>query len=242
MAGSMEVNIYQLIEGARQAKGLTVIIDVFRAFSVACYVAANGAKELIPVGDIEAAYRLKKEHPDYILMGERGGKIQPGFDFGNSPTHILPVDFTDKTIVHTTSAGTQGIVNSIYADEIITGSFVNVQAIIDYIRSRNPKEVSLVCMGWEAREPADEDTFCALYIKNALEGEPNDFHSIVQFLREESRTGRFLDLSGEASAPESDFDLCLSLDKFDFVLKAEPLEGSLIHLRKIARASFAEGK
>ena len=30
----MEINILQLLEGAKQAKGLTVIIDVFRAFSV----------------------------------------------------------------------------------------------------------------------------------------------------------------------------------------------------------------
>ncbi len=29
------VNILHLIEGAKQAKGLTVIIDVFRAFSLA---------------------------------------------------------------------------------------------------------------------------------------------------------------------------------------------------------------
>ncbi len=31
------VNILHLIEDAKQAKGLTVIIDVFRAFSLECY-------------------------------------------------------------------------------------------------------------------------------------------------------------------------------------------------------------
>lgn len=232
----MEINIYQFIEGARKAEGLTVIIDVFRAFSVACYVIENGAEKIIPVGDIETAYQLKTEHPEYILMGERGGRIQQGFDYGNSPSQIQNMDFIGKTVVHTTSAGTQGIVNAVNAEERITGSFVNIQAIIDYIRMKNPQKVSLVCMGWEGHQPADEDTLCAEYMKNALEGRTNDFSDIVKFLREESRTGRFLDLSGESTAPASDFDLCLSLDRFNFVLKVEEeaSPNGLLHLRKIS--------
>lgn len=228
----MEINIYQLIEGARKAKGLTVIIDVFRAFSVACYVMDNGAKDLIPVGDMETAYRLKNENPEYILMGERGGIIQPRFDYGNSPSSIESVDFSGKTIVHTTSAGTQGIVNAVNADEIITGSFVNAQAIIDYIRMRNPAVVSLVCMGWEATEEADEDTLLAEYMKNVLEGMPVDFNSIRHYMLNESKTGKFLDVR-DASAPPEDFDLCMSLDRFHFVMRAEPFGESLVRLQRI---------
>lgn len=33
-----EVKILRLIEGAKMAEGLTVIIDVFRAFSLECYL------------------------------------------------------------------------------------------------------------------------------------------------------------------------------------------------------------
>ncbi|MGE7225747.1 2-phosphosulfolactate phosphatase [Paenibacillus sp. PDC88] len=228
----MEINIYQFIEGARKAKGLTVIIDVFRAFSVACYVKDNGVKDLIPVGDLETAYRLKKKNPEYILMGERGGIIQPGFDYGNSPSSIESIDFSGKTVVHTTSAGTQGIVNAVDASEIITGSFVNAQAIIDYIRMKNPAVVSLVCMGWGATEEADEDTLFAEYVKNVLEGKPVDFNSIRHYLLHESKTGKFLDVRN-ASAPPEDFDLCMSLDRFHFVLRAEPFGESLVRLQKI---------
>jgi 2-phosphosulfolactate phosphatase len=225
MVNGMDIRILHLLEGARQAQGLTVIIDVFRAFSVACYVMANGARELIPIGDINTAYQLKQEHPDYILIGERSGKIQPGFDFGNSPSQIVNADLHGKTVLHTTSAGTQGIVNAIHADEIITGSFVNAQAIIAYIQQQQPSEVSLVCMGWEGREPADEDQLFAEYVRDALQGQRNNFVRIVQYLREESKTGNFLDVRGEVSAPAEDFDYCLDLDRFSFVLKAEPREG-----------------
>lgn len=134
----MNIKILQLIEGARKAEGLTVIIDVFRAFSVACYVFNNGAEKIIPVGSLETAYALKEENGEFILMGERKGKILPGFDYGNSPAHVQGVDFSGKTVIHTTSAGTQGIVNAVKADEIITGSFVNARAVARYILQRKP--------------------------------------------------------------------------------------------------------
>jgi len=95
----MHIDILDLIEGAKQARGLTVIIDVFRAFSTACYVVRNGASEIIPVGDVELAYQLKEENSDCVLMGERKGKILPGFDYGNSPTEIEVIDFSGKTII-----------------------------------------------------------------------------------------------------------------------------------------------
>ena len=72
----MNIRILQLIEGAQQATGLTVIIDVFRAFSTACYVFGNGVERIIPVGNLELAYQLKRQHPEYLLIGERGG--EPG--------------------------------------------------------------------------------------------------------------------------------------------------------------------
>ena len=69
----MNVQILQLIDGAKQARGLTVIIDVFRAFSVECYAMVRGAKNILPVGTIEEAFALKEKYPDAILVGERGG-------------------------------------------------------------------------------------------------------------------------------------------------------------------------
>ncbi|CAM3521327.1 2-phosphosulfolactate phosphatase [Marinicrinis lubricantis] len=217
----MNMDILHGIEGAKAAKGLTVVIDVFRAFSLACYVMGNGADKMIPVGDLETAYQLKKRWSDSILIGERGGVIQPGFDYGNSPAAVLNVNFHGKTVVHTTSAGTQGIVNAVQSDEIVTGSFVNVGAIIRYIQQRRPQNVSLVAMGWGGEEPADEDTLCAEYIRDGLLQRQVDFERIRHFLRYDSQTYSFMRLDGEASAPKEDFDLCLSLDRFSFVLSAQ---------------------
>ena len=223
----MEINILHLNEGASAARGLTVIIDVFRAFSVECFAFHNHAKSIIAVSDIDVAYALKKENPEYILLGERNESIMPGFDFGNSPSHILEKDFTGKTLVHTTSSGTQGIANAVHAAEIITGSFVNAGAIIRYIRMQNPEKVSLVCMGYATLYPVEEDTFCAQYIKNELEGMPNDFQQMKEVIRNTSGK-RFFEEDKQHFAPSLDFELCLDLDRFDFVIKAERHENIAI--------------
>lgn len=69
-----KINIYHLIEGAKQARGPTVIIDVFRAFSLECYLNDMGAKEIRPVGSVGEAFALRDRIPDSVLVGERHGK------------------------------------------------------------------------------------------------------------------------------------------------------------------------
>lgn len=233
----MDVQILQLLEGAEDASGLTVIIDVFRAFSTSCYAYGNGAEKIIPVGEIEKAYLLKQNNPEYILMGERNERKPTGFDFGNSPTHISEVNFTGKTIVHTTSSGTQGIAAALQADEIITGSFVNADAIIQYIKRRNPETVSLVCMGYACEYATDEDTLCAEYIRNELQGLVNDYERMKKIIRKGSGE-RFFDPAKQEWSPGSDFDLCLQKNIFDFVLKVEN-DGINNYLQKVKVAEKA---
>lgn len=214
----MNIEILHMIDGAKKAKGITVIIDVFRAFSVEAYFFANGAKEIIPVGDANLAYKLKEENPDFILAGERGGKILPGFDVGNSPSELIKLDSCGKTVVHTTSAGTQGIANAKNADEILGGALVNAKAIARYIKSRNPENVSLVCMGLEAKSETEEDNLCADYIKSLLEGNDPDIKGEIENLRYTSGA-KFFDKAQSDVFPEPDFHMCTEINKFDFVLK-----------------------
>jgi len=227
----MKVNILQLLDGAKRAEGLTVIIDVFRAFSTACYAIDAGIVGIYPVGDLEKAYQMKLENPDFILVGERNEQKPEGFDFGNSPSQLQEANLKGKTMVHTTSSGTQGIANATGASEILTGSFVNAQAIINYIRKRNPEQVSLVCMGYSCHYPTDEDTLLAVYIKNELEGIPNDFDAMVDQIRK-GDGARFFAAEKQEWAPEADFGLCLSLNRFNFVLKLDQENGQN-YLRKI---------
>lgn len=229
-----EIQILQNIEGSKKASGLVVVIDVFRAFTTACFIIANGADKIIPVGDIGEAYELKRKHPEYILMGERQGVIQSGFDYGNSPLQILNKDFNNKTIILTTSAGTQGIANIAQYDEILTGAFVNIDAIIKHIQNSGTKKISLLCTGSINEHIQDEDALCANYIKNELLALPNDFNKIKEHLINEGFAKHFFDPK-ILSHPKEDFDLCMSLNRFDFILKAEKSEDAFIVLKKVRK-------
>ena len=228
----MNIQILELLDGARQAKGLTVIIDVFRAMTVEACVIANGAADLIPMGSLEEAYAYREEHPGAILIGERGGKKCPGFDFGNSPSAVREYDFTGKTVVHTTSAGTQGIALAAGADEMLTGSLVNAAAIADYIRGSGAEEVSLVCMGLAGLEPTQEDTLCARYIKSLLDGTELDLAAGIAECKRTSGA-KFFDPAKQEVFPEADFHLCVEANRFDFVLRVEQGADGRMHTRRI---------
>ena len=224
----MDIEIFRLIEGAKRAEGLTVIIDVFRAFSMECYLYALGAKEVRPVGSIEETFAWKDRDSSCILVGERHGRKIDGCDLGNSPSSVNPEMIRGKRIIHTTSAGTQGIVNAVRADGIITGSFVNAKAIADYIRKAAPEKVSLVCMGKEGLEPAEEDELCAVYLKSLLTGtEIPDIDEKLKALR--TGGGRhFFDPALRDVFPEKDFWMCIDRNRFDFVLRIDKDEHGFI--------------
>jgi 2-phosphosulfolactate phosphatase len=216
----MKVEILEFVEGARMAKGVTVIIDVFRAFSVACYAFDAGAAGIIATSGVDQAFGLKKKYSNSVLVGERDEKKIPGFDFGNSPTEIIQADLSGKIVIHTTTAGTQGLINATRADIVLTGSFVNASAIVRFIKSVQPSLVTLVAMGYRATESAEEDLLCADYIKDGL----FDKNSVTEEKIGSLMTGggkRFFNPENINFSPPSDFFLCTLKDRFNFVLRAE---------------------
>lgn len=66
----MEIKIFEFAAGARRAKGITVIIDVFRAFSVACYAFESGASRVMASAGAAEAFELRKKYKASVLAGE----------------------------------------------------------------------------------------------------------------------------------------------------------------------------
>jgi 2-phosphosulfolactate phosphatase len=228
----MKVDILEFVEGARNAKGVAVIIDVFRAFSVACYAVDAGAVRIIATSEVSEAFQLKKKYKNSVLVGERDEKKIEGFDFGNSPTEIIKADLSGKTVIHTTTAGTQGLINAINAETILTGSFVNAGAIVKYIKTLNPDRVSLVAMGYRATCSAEEDLLCAEMIETELKSAR--FIPDIRITNLQNTSGkRFFNPVNIDFSPPTDFFLCTMINKFDFVLKATRRYDGNVDLMKI---------
>lgn len=221
----MQVRVVDHVAGARAAQGVAVVIDVFRAFSVAAYAFARGAATVVPIASVDDARELKRLHPDWLLIGERHARPLPGFDCGNSPTDLEKLDVAGRTIIHTTHAGTQGLTAVPPSVETLTGALVNAGAIVRYLQALQPETVTLVRMGHEARENCDEDDLCAELLRSRLLSEPMSISGPVSGIRERLRQAasaqKFFDPACDW-APEGDFERCTRVDQFDFILQVQP--------------------
>ena len=214
----MHITIDHLSDGAARAEGVAVIIDVFRAYSVESYAFARGADRIYPIANLEEAYAMKRRHPSYLLAGERKSQKPEGFDYGNSPAQIEFEDLTGRTLIHTTSAGTQGIIAAAKADRILVAALVNAGATAQYLQQLGAERISLVCMGYENRFPIEEDTVCAEYIRSVLLQQPFDKEAAVKLMRETSGQ-RFFVPENQSFAPVRDFELCTQFDRFPFAME-----------------------
>src|SRR5262244_4051923 len=81
----MEIRLASLLQGAQEAEGTAIIIDVFRAFTTAAVAFDRGAKQIVLVAEVEEALELRRRGVGQLCLGEVDGKRPPDFDFGNSP-------------------------------------------------------------------------------------------------------------------------------------------------------------
>ena len=207
---------YTDLETCEAATGTVILIDVLRAFSTAAYAFACGAKEILLVSTVEEALSLKAEFPGSKAMGEVGGAPPPGFDFGNSPTHIRQEDLSGVTLIQRTGAGTQGAVRSRNADVMLAASFVVAGATARYVSALRIDEVTFVITGkWDDR--GDEDLACAEYLEALLRGDPIHTEPLIRRVHT-SRDGLLHLDPHQKIFPQSDLDYCTQIDRFDFAM------------------------
>jgi 2-phosphosulfolactate phosphatase len=199
---------------------IVVIIDVFRATSTIAAALHNGARSVIPVASVEECISLGRATDNSITAGERDGKIAPGLEYGNSPAEY-PGDFVSgKTLVLTTTNGTRLLHMVQDAADIITGSFLNLSAVVDFLRSRN-KSVILGCAAWKDRFNLEDTLFAGAVadrlqdqfssncdsVRAALHLHACSGGNYIDFLRDSSHYRRL-----SAYGLEKDMEYCTSPD------------------------------
>lgn len=218
-------------QGALEAEGLTVIIDVFRAFSCEPLFFHLGASRVILEADAERALSLKMENPRFVLVGEANEVPIQGADLGNSPSRIILKGepyFRNTTVIHRTTAGVAGVKAAFdRAEEILLGSYVLAKATAEYIRSRDPGQVCLVAMGERGKRPAPEDECCADYLEYLLNGR-RDYDPVEAFkeVAFHSTAQKFLK-GRKGYLPKEDPLFCLQTDLFGFALAVKKVQERL---------------
>lgn len=139
-----------------------VVIDVLRAFTFEPWLYASGVAQIYAVSEREQATELKRHRlPDALLAGEHHGEKIADFDLGNSPTEAKTSPVTGRTVVHRTSAGTQGLVRTIGSGVVFAASFVNATATAKALASYRPDTVTYVVTGASLGRDGDEDLAAA---------------------------------------------------------------------------------
>jgi len=146
------------------SNSIVVIIDVLRATSTIATALHNGAKEIIPVDSVRECIRIGKQI-SAITAGERDGKVAEGLEHGNSPFEYPESFIGGRTLVLTTTNGTKLLQMALNngAQEIITGSFSNLDAVCDYLLKMN-KNVLLACSAWKDRVNYEDTLFAGAVI------------------------------------------------------------------------------
>ena len=139
-----------------RAESVVVIVDIFRATSTIIAAFENGARSIRPVATIEEAEACKRE--GYLVGAERNCCRCDFADFGNSPFDYRPELVKGKDIVFATTNGTKSIHYAKSAYRIITGAFVNLQAVADECIRKN-RDVVVLCAGWEDKINIEDTIF-----------------------------------------------------------------------------------
>lgn len=157
-----------LMQPAALRGGVAIILDILRASTTIVHALANGARAVIPVGEVDDALSVRDRFPagEVLLGGEREGLQIDGFDLDNNPFAYTRAAVAGKTIAFTTTNGTRALLRSREAESILIGAFVNLRALLKGLQD-DPREIHLVCAGTRG-EISTEDVLAAGAIAEKL--------------------------------------------------------------------------
>ena len=145
-----------------RADSIVVIVDVFRATSTLIAAFENGACSVRPVATMEEAELWKSK--GFLVGAERNTRRCAFADFGNSPFDYRPELVNGKDIVFTTTNGTKAIHYAKSAHRIVTGAFVNLQAVADDCIREN-RDIVVLCAGWEDKINMEDTLFGGAFVE-----------------------------------------------------------------------------
>ena len=153
----------KLFENYSLENKIIVIVDILRATSIITTMFHNGLSKLIPVKSLEEALEYKQK--GFLVAAERKGKKIDFADFDNSPYSFSREKIENKTLVYSTTNGTNTIHKAKKAEQVILATFLNLTAVSNYLKTQN-KDILILCSGWQGDYCTEDSIFAgALYEK-----------------------------------------------------------------------------
>lgn len=145
---------------------VVIVVDVLRATSAICTAFMNGAANIIPLETIEEARDYKSR--GFLVAAERDGFVLDFADFGNSPFNFTKERVAGKTIVYSTTNGTQAIKMASECYQVAVGAYLNLSAVSDWAINQN-RDVIILCAGWKNRFSLEDSLLAGAITEKILE-------------------------------------------------------------------------
>ena len=133
-----------------------VAVDILRATSTMVTAFAHGATDIFPVMELEKCRAFAEQ--GCLTAAERNGIKAEDFDLGNSPFSYMNGVVQDRSVAITTTNGTRAIRMSEAAEEVVIGSFLNLQSVADHLTELQ-LDVVVVCAGWKGKFNLEDTLF-----------------------------------------------------------------------------------
>lgn len=198
----MQIDIVRGHHPPENPDGITVVIDVIRAFTTACLAFRGHVRHIRPVATAEEAFELKRQYPEALLVGEIEALPIPGFDFGNSPWEISRANLVGRELIMRTTNGIAATLNARQSREVLVAGLVNAESTVARIRRLEPARVVLVA----SHPSGDEDFACAEYMSSLLGQGNTPLAAAMQRTRDAKAAVKFLERHHPNLHPE-DIDL-----------------------------------
>lgn len=205
------------------ANKTVIVVDIFRASSTMVTALSNGVNSIVPVKDLDQCKSYKKS--GWLIAGERNGKQADGFDLGNSPLAYLDQAFAGQNVAMTTTNGTRAIsLAREQASEVLIGSFLNLQATVDYLQT-STNDVLVLCAGWKGKFNLEDSLYAGAL--SLLLGWDHDCDATLGMEALYQQVGGdlqgFLQKASHAKRLQNhdldkDIDFCLELNQFNSVV------------------------
>lgn len=208
----MKVAIVHPSQAPGEPVDVCIVVDVLRATTTAT-VLCQRLGELCVVRKPDDLAQLPPRAGGYALFSELAGVESDIPRFDNSPVQARDVALEGRTPVLVTTNGTLAVgLAAQFAGEVLLAGFVNLSAVVAYVRARGISSVALMPAGNIKRDKrCVEDDGCAEAIASRLSvgSDPVDVHAIIAACRLE---GRIIDRRANEPNLGADIDLSFDLD------------------------------
>ena len=231
----MRVDVFftpQEVAPADVANRVVAVVDVLRASTSIAVALENGARAVIPLASSEDVVSRAKNlaRSEVKLAGERRSQQISGFDYGNSPLEFTKENVDGKTILMSTTNGTNAILAVQGARDVLIASYVNFSAVLSMLRAalRGGTDVAIVCAGQEKHFSLEDSACAGLFVQHITEkhtkAEINDAAQAAMLIDKKFGANRKklfkASTHGIALAEagfSDDLDACAELDSYSVV-------------------------